>query len=119
MKHVLVFSAAFLGGLTASYLGVVAERGFVASIKGRSYCVCGQQIPAWWNVPVVSWLVLRGRAHCCESRIPARYVITEASMAVACAVAAAVFGLLAAVLCGVVSGVLVLRASQRLARPIS
>lgn len=119
MTYMLVFAAAFLGGMTASYLGVVAERGFKASIGGRSYCSCGKQIPAWWNIPVVSWLALRGRAQCCHCKLPARYFVTEAVMALVCGVAAAWAGALAAAVCAALTGAVVLRVSRHLARAVS
>src|SRR6476646_6764418 len=72
---------AFLGGLLAgSFVTVVAHRvPRGESIVGpRSRCpACGTQIAAYDNVPVVSWVVLRGRARCCGVRISARYPLTE------------------------------------------
>ncbi len=76
---VMVF--AFLGGLlVGSFLTVVAyrvPRG--ESIVGpRSRCpACGEQIAAYDNVPVFSWLLLRGRARCCGAAISPRYPLTE------------------------------------------
>jgi len=76
---------AFIGGLLAgSFTTVVAHRvprgeGVVA---GRSQCPeCGTQIAAYDNVPVLSWVVLRGRSRCCGTRISARYPLTELTMA--------------------------------------
>jgi leader peptidase (prepilin peptidase)/N-methyltransferase len=44
----------------------------------RSACPsCGHRITALENVPVVSWLALRGRCSACKTRIPARYPIIE------------------------------------------
>ncbi len=72
---------AFLGGLIAgSFVTVVAHRvPRGESIVGpRSRCPeCGAQIAAYDNVPVVSWLVLRGRARCCGAPISPRYPLTE------------------------------------------
>ncbi|HEU5253318.1 MAG TPA: prepilin peptidase [Solirubrobacterales bacterium] len=72
---------AFLGGLlVGSFLTVVAHRvPRGESIVGpRSRCpACGEQIAAYDNVPVFSWLLLRGRARCCGARISARYPLTE------------------------------------------
>lgn len=72
---------AFLGGLIAgSFVTVVAHRvPRGESIVGpRSRCPgCGAQIAAYDNVPVFSWLLLRGRARCCGERISARYPLTE------------------------------------------
>jgi leader peptidase (prepilin peptidase)/N-methyltransferase len=44
----------------------------------RSECpACGAQIAARDNVPVVSWLLLRGKARCCGTLISPRYPLTE------------------------------------------
>lgn len=75
---------AFFGGLIAgSFVTVVAHRvPRGESIVGpRSRCPgCGAQIAAYDNVPVVSWLLLRGRARCCGERISARYPLTELAL---------------------------------------
>lgn len=72
---------AFLGGLiVGSFVTVVAHRvPRGESILGpRSRCpACGKQIAAYDNVPVFSWLALRGRARCCGTPISARYPLTE------------------------------------------
>lgn len=72
---------AFLGGLAAgSFATAVAHRiprGI--SIAGpRSRCpACGAQIAAYDNVPLLSWVLLRGRARCCDARISSLYPLTE------------------------------------------
>ncbi len=75
---------AFLGGLLlGSFTTVVAHRvPRGESIVGpRSRCpACGVQIAAYDNIPVFSWLLLRGRARCCGVRIPARYPLTELTL---------------------------------------
>ncbi len=72
---------AFLGGLLAgSFVTVVAHRvPRKESIVGpRSRCPhCGATITARDNVPVLSWLLLRGRARCCGAVISPRYPLTE------------------------------------------
>ncbi len=76
-----VVAIAFLGGLlVGSFVTAVAHRvprGI--SIAGpRSECpACGETIAARDNVPVVSWLLLRGRARCCGARISPLYPMTE------------------------------------------
>ena len=53
-------------------------------VGGRSRCPgCGATIAAYDNVPVLSWLLLRGRCRRCGERISARYPLTELAMAVA------------------------------------
>ena len=72
---------AFLGGLAAgSFATAVAHRvpRGVSIAFARSQCpACGAQIAARDNVPVLSWLLLRGRARCCGAPISPRYPLTE------------------------------------------
>ncbi|MEX2449066.1 MAG: prepilin peptidase [Solirubrobacterales bacterium] len=79
-----VAALAFLGGLVAgSFVSVVAHRvPRGESIVGpRSRCpVCGAQIAAHDNVPVLSWALLRGRARCCGAPISPRYPLVELSL---------------------------------------
>jgi leader peptidase (prepilin peptidase)/N-methyltransferase len=78
---------AFLGGLIAgSFVTVVAHRvPRGESIVGpRSRCPgCGTQIAAHDNVPVFSWLLLRGRGRCCGEQISARYPLAELGLGLA------------------------------------
>src|ERR1700761_854972 len=72
------------GAMIGSFLTVVAHRVPRAEsvVGGRSHCPgCGAQIAAYDNVPVFSWLALRGRSRCCHERISARYPITELTLA--------------------------------------
>ena len=43
---------------------------------------CGHRIRAYENVPVISWLALRGRCSSCRARISARYPVIELASAV-------------------------------------
>jgi leader peptidase (prepilin peptidase)/N-methyltransferase len=76
-----IVAIAFVGGLMiGSFATAVAHRvprGM--SIAGpRSQCpTCGAQIAAYDNVPLLSWVLLRGRARCCGTRISAIYPLTE------------------------------------------
>ena len=59
----------------------------------RSRCPsCGQQITALQNIPVVSWLILRGKCANCSSPISARYPAIELLTAILTAVTAWRFG---------------------------
>lgn len=75
---------AFFGGLIfGSFITVVAHRvPRGESIVGpRSRCPgCGAQIAAYDNLPVVSWMLLRGRARCCGIEISPRYPLTELTL---------------------------------------
>jgi leader peptidase (prepilin peptidase) / N-methyltransferase len=51
-------------------------------LTGRSRCPrCGAVVRARDNVPVVSWLLLRGRCRTCKERISAEYPLTELATA--------------------------------------
>lgn len=80
-----VAALAFLGGLLAgSFVTVVAHRvpGGESIVGPRSRCpVCGAQIAAYDNVPVVSWALRRGRARCCGAAISPHYPLTELAVA--------------------------------------
>jgi leader peptidase (prepilin peptidase) / N-methyltransferase len=62
----------------------------------RSACPsCGHRITALENIPVVSWLALRGRCSACRARISIRYPIVEIVGGLLAAAAVAAFGLTA------------------------
>jgi len=70
--------AALLGASVGSFLGVALDRvPRGESLGGRSQCVCGAQIAARDNIPVVGYLMRRGRARCCGARIPWWYLAIE------------------------------------------
>src|ERR1700722_14689850 len=59
----------------------------------RSACPkCKAPITAWQNIPVVSWLMLRGRCAACKTRISGRYPLVELATAVLSAWVAWHFG---------------------------
>jgi len=73
--------AALFGLLIGSFLNVVAwrlPRG-ESLVKPRSKCPgCATQLKAYDNIPVFSWLMLRGRCRGCGEKISARYPVVEA-----------------------------------------
>lgn len=77
-------AAAFVVGLAVgSFVTVVAHRvPRGESVVGpRSRCPsCGSQIAAHDEVPVLSWLALRGRSRCCGEPISPRYPLTELTL---------------------------------------
>lgn len=59
----------------------------------RSACpCCGQQIAAYDNIPVLSWLLLRGRCRHCKTPISVRYPLIELLTGLVTAGLAAQFG---------------------------
>jgi leader peptidase (prepilin peptidase)/N-methyltransferase len=78
--------AAFLVGLLfGSFLNVCIARlpWHKSVVKPRSMCLsCRKQIRWYDNVPVVSWVVLRGRCRDCGARISWRYPAVEVAVGV-------------------------------------
>ena len=73
----VVFVLGLLGG---SFLNVVIARvpRGESVVRPRSRCPhCGYMIPSWLNVPVLSWIVLRGRCGACKTPISIRYPTVE------------------------------------------
>jgi leader peptidase (prepilin peptidase)/N-methyltransferase len=62
---------------------VEAEERPPGVVRGRSKCPrCGHQIRAMENVPVISYLFLRGRCAACKGKISLRYPLVELITAV-------------------------------------
>jgi leader peptidase (prepilin peptidase)/N-methyltransferase len=77
--------AALFGATIGSFLNVVIYRlpRGESIVKPRSRCPeCGHQLSALDNIPVLSWLILRGRCRSCGVRISPRYPLVELLTAV-------------------------------------
>ncbi|HVO55421.1 MAG TPA: prepilin peptidase [Solirubrobacterales bacterium] len=78
----LCFVLGLAFGSFATAVAYRVPRG-MSLLGARSACpACGAQIGARDNVPVVSWLLLRGRARCCGAPISPRYPLTELAVGV-------------------------------------
>lgn len=80
MTWLLVTLLGVLGLLLGSFLNVVIHRvpAGLSVVHPPSACPgCGRRILARDNVPVLSWLVLRGRCRSCRTPISARYPAVE------------------------------------------
>src|SRR5690554_2192726 len=76
----IVALSGVLGLLIGSFLNVVVwrlPRGESLSYPGSHCPKCEHPIRWWDNLPVVSWLVLRGRCRDCGEPISARYPLVE------------------------------------------
>jgi leader peptidase (prepilin peptidase) / N-methyltransferase len=113
-----------IGAALGSFVTVASYRlprgeGFV---RGRSYCTaCGAPIAAYDNVPILSWLWLRGRCRRCGSRISLRYPLTELSLAMLLAATTVILGIddlgpliLGLVLCAVLVAITVTDLERRI-----
>jgi leader peptidase (prepilin peptidase) / N-methyltransferase len=88
---------AFLAGLLiGSFLNVCVfrlPRDLSVMRPARSFCPFCEETIAWYdNIPVLSYLLLRGKCRSCGARIPLRYPAVEIATAIAFAVSIAAFG---------------------------
>ncbi len=90
----LTFAALF-GAVWGSFLNVVIVRlplGESVVSPGSRCLSCGAPVAWYDNLPVLSYLILRGKCRACGARFSPRYALVEALMAAAGAVAVHVFG---------------------------
>jgi leader peptidase (prepilin peptidase)/N-methyltransferase len=79
--YVIATAVGVIGAIIGSFLNVVIHRvpRNESIVTPRSRCPgCATEIAPRDNVPVVSWLVLRGRCRGCRAPISARYPAVEA-----------------------------------------
>lgn len=80
MKEIFAFFSFALGACIASFLNVViwrVPRG-ESIVRPASHCPkCNARIKWWNNIPILSWLALRGKCADCKAPISPRYVIVE------------------------------------------
>ncbi len=69
---------ALLGFGVGSFLAVVVSRGKKLFAKKRSFCDSCKRVLTWWeNVPLVSFLFLKGKCRTCYSPVPSWFFLTE------------------------------------------
>lgn len=92
MTTALSLASGVFGLLIGSFLNVVVwrvPRGLSVNRPASACPRCGHPIRARDNVPVLSWLLLRGRCRDCGMPISARYPLVEVATGVAFALVAA------------------------------
>jgi len=82
LDHPVWLLVAFaIGACIGSFLNVVIYRlplGMSVNDPKRSFCpTCKAEIPMRRNIPLVSWLALRGKCHDCKASISSRYFFVE------------------------------------------
>ncbi len=67
------------GACIGSFLNVCIYRipAGQSVVRPGSHCACGQPIRWYDNIPILSWLLLRGRARCCGRSFSVRYPAIE------------------------------------------
>jgi leader peptidase (prepilin peptidase)/N-methyltransferase len=97
--------AGMFGAIFGSFLNVVVYRlpRRESLVRPASRCPhCRAAIRPYDNVPLLSWLLLRGRCRDCSAAIPARYPLVEAATALLCVAAVLAGGSTATVVLAVV-----------------
>jgi leader peptidase (prepilin peptidase)/N-methyltransferase len=90
-----VVAAGLFGAVIGSFLNVVAHRvplGESLASPGSHCPECHAPVKPYDNVPVVSWLLLRGRCRNCGTRISPRYPLVELATALTWAAVVAARG---------------------------
>jgi prepilin signal peptidase PulO-like enzyme (type II secretory pathway) len=81
-QHLIVASFLFvLGASCGSFLNVCLYRIPLGAsvLRPASRCPrCGRSIALYDNIPILGWLLLRGRCRACSQPISARYPVVEA-----------------------------------------
>jgi len=97
MPDFMIWSLAFvLGALIGSFLNVCIYRwpAEESVIRPRSHCAgCGSTVLWYDNIPIVSWIILRGKCRRCGSPISVQYPVIELATALVWTAAAIRFGL--------------------------
>jgi leader peptidase (prepilin peptidase) / N-methyltransferase len=79
--------AGVLGAIVGSFLNVVVYRlpRHESLVTPASHCPnCDTPVRPYDNIPILSWLLLRGRCRSCSQPISPRYPLVEAGTAVLC-----------------------------------
>jgi leader peptidase (prepilin peptidase)/N-methyltransferase len=83
-----VLGAAFVfGSIWGSFFNVAIYRWprEMSVVRPPSQCPgCGKPIPARYNVPILGYLLLRGKTACCGTKLSSRYPLVEALSGVLC-----------------------------------
>lgn len=79
-RDILTFFVFVFGSVLGSFLNVLIfrlpEGESVVSPPSRCHH-CGYRIPPWQNVPIFSYLMLRGRCHACGAKLSMQYPLVE------------------------------------------
>ena len=74
------FFLAVIGASIGSFFNVLIHRVPRGEdiVYERSHCAkCNHQLKNWHNIPIVSWLILKGKCYFCKEKISIRYPLVE------------------------------------------
>lgn len=77
---IILISGLVLGAIVGSFLNVcisrIPERKSIV-LPSSSCPKCGTPVSWFYNIPILSWLALKGKAKCCDYKLPIRYLLVE------------------------------------------
>jgi leader peptidase (prepilin peptidase)/N-methyltransferase len=94
-QSVLILYAFVVGAVVGSFLNVVIYRvpRSLSIVRPRSACPSCSTPIAWYdNLPILSWIVLKGRCRTCRAPIAVRYPLVEAASAALAALGVVLYG---------------------------
>ncbi|MCD7739069.1 MAG: prepilin peptidase [Lachnospiraceae bacterium] len=77
---ILLICSGVFGAVIGAYFGTIEYRIRTGGklISSRCFCpVCGHELSLLHQIPVISWIALKGRCHYCQSPISIRYPLSE------------------------------------------
>lgn len=80
MPYFIPICVFIFGAMWGSFLNVCIYRipeGH-SIVRPPSTCRCGQRIPFYFNLPIIAWFLLKGKAACCDEKLSFRYPLVEA-----------------------------------------
>ena len=83
-SSLFIAGAAIFGGLWGSFANVVIVRWpkDMSIVRPASHCLaCGTPIKFYDNIPIISYIILRGHCRTCHAPFSPRYALVEAIMA--------------------------------------
>lgn len=96
MEALVTVSLFALGAILGSFLGLVGERAYTGQSwrKGRSRCnSCRHELSTPDLIPILSWVLHRGRCRHCSSKVPGTYALYELALGILFAAGYYTFGL--------------------------
>ena len=95
-QALILIGALIFGACIGSFLNVCIYRipeGKSIVSPGSACSACGTPIPAYLNIPVLSYILLRGKCHACREPFSIRYPLVELLTGMLAAACARKFGL--------------------------
>lgn len=79
-EPIQILLGALLGACLGSYFGCALWRiPRRIPLTGQSFCPgCGKTIPGYLNLPLISFILLKGKSRCCKKKLARVYLLAEA-----------------------------------------